>query len=62
MFTNKHSYFKDDFDVVFDQWNRIQKDFINFPLAVSIFRRSLLEDRLSKINPKTIQELIDRKK
>lgn len=45
---------KDDFEIVFDQWPKLKEEYFQFPLVASIFRRSLLEDRLSKINADSI--------
>lgn len=54
MSSNSQKRDLDDFQVVYEKWRVLKEAFNEFPFLISIFRRSLLENELSKINPCSI--------
>ena len=54
MFNENVAQRDNDFKIVCKLWSEIKFKFAAFPLVYSIFRRSLLETELSKVNPETI--------
>lgn len=61
MSTDYYTKYNDDFKVISKAWIDLNKEYYSFPLLLSVFRRSLLEDRLSRVNPISITG-VDRSK